>query len=57
LPSEYHSLPDVVFKANVTRRHRIPERQYQLATWAEYDAGLRQRGNLIVRFSNKAIAS
>ena len=48
---------DVVFKANVTRRHRIPKQQCQVAAWAEYDASPRQRGNLIVRLSDKAITS
>jgi len=44
-------------KANAARRHRIPKQRYRVRNWAEYDAALRQRGNLIVWFSDEAIAA
>jgi hypothetical protein len=47
----------VPFKANAARRHRIPKQQYRVTNWAEYDASLRQRGNLTVWFSEEAIAA
>ena len=37
----------VPFKANADRRHHIPKQQDRVTNWSEYDAGLRQRGNLI----------
>src|SRR5918997_571996 len=45
------------FKANAARRHRIPKQRYRVTNWAEYDAGLRQRGSLTVWFSAEAIAA
>jgi hypothetical protein len=46
------------FKANATRRHRIPKQRHCWVTnWAEYDAALRQRGSLTVWFSGEAIAA
>src|SRR5687767_3929250 len=45
------------FKANASRRHRIPRKRYRVTNWAEYDASLRQRGSLTVWFSEDAIAS
>ncbi|MBL0403632.1 IS5 family transposase [Microvirga aerilata] len=45
------------FKANATRRHRIPKQRYRVTNWAEYDASLRQRGSLTVWFSEEAIAA
>jgi Transposase DDE domain len=43
------------FKANADRRHRIPRQRQRVTNWAEYDAGLRARGSLIVWFSAEAI--
>jgi hypothetical protein len=45
------------FKANAARRHHIPKQRYRVTNWAEYDAGLRQRGSLTVWFSAEAIAA
>jgi hypothetical protein len=45
------------FKANAARRHRIPKQQYRVTNRAEYDASLRQRGSLMVWFSDEAIAA
>ena len=43
------------FKANAARRHRIPKQRHRVTNWAEYDAGLRARGSLIVWFTAEAI--
>ena len=45
------------FKASAARRHRIPKQRYRVTNWAEYDASLRQRGSLMVWFSDEAIAA
>jgi hypothetical protein len=47
----------VPFKANADRRHHIPKQRYRVTNWAEYDAALRQRGNLTVWFTEEAIAA
>jgi Transposase DDE domain len=47
----------VPFKANAARRHRIPKQRYRVTNWAEYEAGLRQRGSLTVWFTDEAIAA
>lgn len=43
------------YKANADRRHHIPKQRYRIRNWAEYDAGLRQRGSVTVWFSAEAI--
>jgi len=43
------------FKTNADRRHRIPRQRQRVTNWAEYDAGLRARGSLIVWLSEEAI--
>src|SRR5215203_788364 len=45
------------FKANAARRHRIPKQRHRVTNWAEYDAALRQRGSLMVWFTDEAIAA
>jgi hypothetical protein len=50
-------MPAVPFKANAARRHRIPRQRHRVTNWAEYDAGLRQRGSLTVWFTDEAIAA
>src|ERR687894_486539 len=45
------------FKADATRRHRIPKQRHRVTNWAEYDASLRQRGSLTVWFTAEAIAA
>jgi hypothetical protein len=50
-------MPAVPFKANAARRHRIPKQRHRVTNWAEYDAGLRQRGSLTAWFTDEAIAA
>ena len=50
-------MPAVPFKANAARRHRIRKQRHRVTNWAEYDAGLRQRGSLTVWFTDEAIAA
>ena len=45
------------FKAHAARRHRISRQRHKVTNWAEYDAGLRQRGSLTIWFSEEAIAA
>ncbi len=45
------------FKANADRRRHIPKQRYRVTNWAEYDAALRQRGSLMVWFSEAAVAA
>jgi hypothetical protein len=47
----------VPFKLNQDRRHRIPKQKHKVTNWREYDASLRQRGSLTVRFTAEAIAA
>ena len=39
------------------RRHRIPKARYRVENWQEYDAALRERGNLTVWVTPEAIAA
>lgn len=45
------------YKANETRRHKIPHARYRVANWAAYDAALRRRGDLTVWVTPEAIAA
>jgi hypothetical protein len=45
------------FKANAKRRHHIPKRRHGATNSAAYDAALRQRGSVIVWFTDAAIAA
>jgi len=45
------------FKLNADCRHHIPKQTFKVANWHDYDASLRQRGNLTVWFTEKAIAA
>jgi Transposase DDE domain len=47
----------VPFKVNQDRRHHIPRQRHRVTNWAEYDAALRQRGNLTLWFTEAAIAA
>jgi len=47
----------VPFKANADRRHHIPKQRFKVTNWREYDASLRQRGNLTVWVTEEAIAA
>jgi hypothetical protein len=44
-------------KYNADRRHRIPKARYKVMNWRDYEAGLRQRGSLTIRFTDEAIAA
>ncbi len=50
-------MPAVPFKANQDRRHPIPKQRHRVTNWAAYDAALRRRGSLTIRFSAEAIAA
>lgn len=42
-------------KHNAARRHHIGKMKFKVTNWAEYDAGLRQRGNLTVWVTSEAV--
>src|SRR3954464_16029133 len=50
-------MPAVPFEADAARRHRIPRQRHRVTNWAAYDAALRQRGSLTVRFTEEAAAA
>jgi Transposase DDE domain len=50
-------MPAVPFELNRDRRHRIPRQKHKVTNGREYDASLRQRGSLTVRFTDEAIAA
>jgi hypothetical protein len=41
-------------KFNAERRHHIPKLHFRVTNWAEYEAGLRRRGNLTLRVTEEA---
>lgn len=43
-------------KHNDRQYHYILKIKYRVTSWAEYDAGLRQRGSLTLWVTDKAIA-
>ena len=43
------------FKANASRRHRIPRQRHSVTNWPAYEAGLRARGSPTVWFTAEAI--
>jgi Transposase DDE domain len=47
----------VPFKLHAEHRHHIPKPRYRVTNWPDYDAALRQRGNLTVWFTEEAIAA
>jgi hypothetical protein len=47
----------VPFKANAACRHHIPKQRHRVTNWGAYDAALRQRGSLAVRFTEAAVAA
>lgn len=44
------------FKANANRRHHIPKQRHRATNLGAYDAAQRQRGSLMVWFTDAAIA-
>jgi len=49
-------MPAVPFKANAKSHHPIPKQKRRLTNWPAYEAGLRQRGDLTVWFTDDAVA-
>jgi hypothetical protein len=47
----------VPFKANAKGRHPIPKPKRRLTSWPGYEASLRQRGDLTVRFTDDGVAA
>ena len=45
------------YKANETRRHRIPRARYRVTNWPEYDRALQRRGSLTVWVTPEALAT
>ena len=45
------------FKLHAEHRHHIPKPRYRVTNWPDYDAALRQRGSLVVWFTEEAIAA
>jgi len=43
------------FKHNAARRHRISKMKFKILNWAEYEAGLRRRGTLILWITEDAL--
>src|SRR3954462_5386838 len=48
-------MPSVPFKLNQDRRHHIAKQKRKVTNWREYDASLRQRGSLMVWFTEEAV--
>ena len=42
-------------KFNADRRDKIPKQKYRLANWAEYNEGLRRRGDLTIWVNEDAL--
>lgn len=45
------------FKHNASRRHRIGKMKFKVTNWAEYEAGLRRRGSLMLWMTPEALSS
>ena len=43
-------------KANAALRHRIPLARYCVTNWPVYEAGLRRRGDLMLRLNQDSVA-
>src|SRR5258706_5538483 len=56
-PQFWSRTPAMPFKANARCRHHIPKQKRRLTNWPAYEAGLRQRGDLTVWFTEEAIAA
>jgi hypothetical protein len=42
-------------KFNADRRDKIPKQKHRVTNWAEYNQGLRRRGDLTVWISDEAL--
>jgi hypothetical protein len=47
----------MLYKFNVSRRHKIPTARSGVTNWPDYDAALVRRGSLAVWFTEEAVAS
>ncbi len=45
------------YKANESRRHKIPKARYRVENWSNYDAALRRRGDLTLWVTPEAVAA
>ena len=45
------------YKANESRRHKIPRARYRVENWAAYDAALRRRGDLTIWVTPEVITA
>ena len=45
------------YKANESRRHKVPKARYRVENWSDYDAALRRRGDLTLWMTPEAIAA
>jgi len=45
------------YKHNQNRQHKFEKARYKVRNWSEYDQALKNRGNLIVWFTEEAIAA
>src|SRR5215212_11328019 len=50
-------MPSLPFKLNQAGRHHISRQKHKVTNWPAYDASLRQRGSLMVWFTEEAIAA
>ncbi len=55
LPLPFWSQPPMPHKHNDDRRHHIPKMKFKVENWAEYEAGLRQRGSLTLWIDAEAL--
>ena len=51
------SFSTMPFKHNAARRHRISKMKFKITNWAEYEAGLRRRGSLMLWMTEDALSS
>jgi hypothetical protein len=45
------------YKHNQSRRHKIEKAHYKVTNWPEYNEALRQRGDITIWFTEKALAA
>ena len=43
------------YKFNADRREKFPKQKHRVTNWAEYNEGLRRRGDLMVWISEDAL--
>ena len=45
------------YKHNESRRHTTEKARYKVTNWAEYNKGLRQRGDIAIWFAEENLAA